>query len=45
MRKYWSKCKKCGYKEDGICAIFFGHKCDNCGGVDCTTVHSRKVKQ
>lgn len=43
ITRTWSRCAECGYKDMGVCCLFFGHKCPECGAVDAARIHSKKV--
>ena len=34
----YSRCRKCGHKEEGVCGVMYGHKCAECGAVDAALI-------
>jgi hypothetical protein len=36
---------RCGYKEDGVCAVFFGWTCPKCGGTDTANIIVRRERK
>lgn len=40
----YSKCRECGYVEDGVCGISWGYACENCGAVDTTDIVRRRKR-
>lgn len=40
----YAKCRKCGHVEDGVCGVFWGHRCENCGAVDATDIVRRRQR-
>lgn len=38
----YSRCKECGHREEGVCGLMFGHKCESCGAVDAATIVRRR---
>jgi hypothetical protein len=30
----YTKCRKCGFIDESVCVIFFGHVCEQCDAVD-----------
>ena len=35
----------CGYREEGVCAVFYGWTCPSCGGVDTADIKVRRSHQ
>ena len=35
---------ECGYKEDGVCGLFFGYVCPECGGVGTADIIVRRKR-
>lgn len=40
----YSRCKDCGFKEEGVCGVMYGHRCDGCGAVDKAKIIVRRRK-
>jgi uncharacterized Zn finger protein len=38
----YSRCRKCGHREEGVCGVMYGHKCAECGAVDAAKIVVRK---
>jgi len=40
----YSKCRECGYVEDGVCGVMFGHTCSKCGAIDAAKIVQRRQR-
>lgn len=40
----YSKCTVCGHIEDGVCGLFYGHRCTVCDAVDAAKLLRRRSK-
>lgn len=38
-----SVCRSCGHREPGVCVLFFGHRCVECGAVDAAKLVASKA--
>jgi hypothetical protein len=36
---------RCGYREEGVCGVFYGWTCPECGGVDTARIIVRRQRR